>query len=142
MSIDKKSIAEKLTFLKEVCDKLDEIVGKPKDEFFNDFYVSDSAMRNLEVGIEAIVDIGNHILVSSFSSSEKAYRDVLVALGEKKVVPIDFAEKNAEMADFRNLLAHGYGRVDLLKVYRYLQKAPTVFRDFSGYFVKFLESQE
>jgi hypothetical protein len=33
--LDKKSVDEKLTFLREVCDKLDEVAGEPKEKFFN-----------------------------------------------------------------------------------------------------------
>lgn len=139
--INKKSVAEKLELLDETIKKLDEIKLLKGDEFSSDFYIHDAAIRNLVLGIEIIVDIGNHILSETFQSGAKSYKDVIIDLGKGKVVPKDFAEENAEMADFRNLIIHAYGKLDMKQVYKNLQKTPDIFRKFAKYFVGFLEKK-
>ncbi|MBU3965325.1 DUF86 domain-containing protein [Patescibacteria group bacterium] len=137
--INKKSISEKLELLNEAIRKLDEIKLLKRDEFASDFFIHDTAIRNLVLGIEIIVDIGNHILSETFQSSAKFYKDVIIDLGEGKVIPKDFAKENAEMADFRNLIIHAYGKLDIKQVYQNLQKSPDIFRKFAKYYIKFLE---
>lgn len=107
--------------------------------FLGDKIIQSAAMFNLLIGIELIVDIGNHILSEEFQKTGKSYKDVIIYLGETKIVPQAFAEENAEMADFRNKLVHDYDRIDSQKVFDYLQKAPDVFRAFAKAYVEFLE---
>lgn len=138
-SIDKKSIQEKLEMLRVAIDKLEECKKASKEEFISDFKTSDSAMRNLVLGIEIIVDIGNHILNEVFQAHPKEYKEVIAMLGEYKVIPREFAKENMAMASFRNLLIHEYIKVDLKKVYQNLQKAPDIFRKFAKAYLKFLD---
>lgn len=140
--LNKKSVKKKLELLDEVVEKLEEIKPIGKDKFVSDFYIHDTAIRNLVLGIEIIVDVGNHILSETFHSSAKTYKDVIIDLGKGEVIPKDFAGENAEMTDFRNLIIHAYGNLDIKKVYQNLQIAPDVFRQFAKYFVKFLEKQK
>lgn len=137
--IDKKSIQEKLEKLAEAIDKLEECKKASQKEFLADFKISDSVIRNLVLGIEIIVDIGNHILSEVFQVHPKEYKEIIEVLGECEVVPKDFTRDNIDMAKFRNLLIHDYIKVDLNKVYQNLQKAPEVFRKFAKYFQGFLD---
>lgn len=137
--INRKSISEKLELLNEVIEKLDEIKILKRDEFVSDFFIHDTAIRNLVLGIEIIVDIGNHILSEVFQSGAKSYKDVIIDLGEGGVISKDFAKENAKMADFRNLIIYACGRLDIKQVYKNLQKTPDTFRKFAKYYVRFLE---
>lgn len=96
-------------------------------------------MHYLVIGIEVIVDIGQHILNEVFQTKGDSYEDVISKLGEVKVIDENFARENANMTRFRNLLIHEYIKIDLEKIYQNLQKAPGVFREFAKYFQKFLE---
>lgn len=137
--INKKSILKKLELLNETVEKLDEIKLLKKDEFASDFFIHDTAIRNLVLGIEIIVDIGNHILSEVFQSGAKSYKDVIIDLGKGGVIPEEFAKENAKMADFRNLIIHAYGKLDIKQVYQNLQKSPDTFRKFAKYYINFLE---
>lgn len=139
--IDKNTVGEKLKLLVRVVAKLDDIKAAPQKDFFSDFRVSDAALRNLTLGIEIVVDVGNHLLAEEFQDSARTYKDVIIKLGEDGIVPEEFANENVKMADFRNLAIHGYLELDLDKVYENLQKAPDIFRQFAKYLYGFLEKQ-
>jgi len=136
-----KSVEEKLKKLREIIDKLEELKKISYDQFINESIYPDATMRNLQVGVEAVVDIGTHMLSEIFQVKVSEYKEAIQRLGETGVVPRQFAKENADMAKFRNLLVHEYGDIDIAKVYAYLQKAPDIFRQFAKYYVEFLEKE-
>lgn len=139
MSVDKKIIKEKLTKLNQVIKLLEKYKTVSREDFLIDFTINSAAQFNLILGIEIIVDIGNHILAEKYQVHPKEYKEVIEALGEYEIVPERFARENVEMAKFRNLIIHQYGKVDMKLVYQNLQKAPDIFRQFAKYFAEFLE---
>ena len=142
MSIDKKTIENKLNKLRESADHLDRYKGELEEDFLVDFTVNAAAMHYMVLGVEIIVDIGNHLLSEVYQTHPNEYREVLKTLGEYEIVPESFAEENADMARFRNLIIHAYGSIDMKQVYQNLQKAPDVFREFAKCYVEFLEKNE
>lgn len=135
----KQEIGQRLELIKDVIFKLRECGKSSKKEFIEDFKISDSAMRNLILGSEIVTDIGNHILTEAFQVHPKEYSEVIILLGETGVVDKKFATENVNMARFRNLLVHEYIKIDLDKVYDYLQKAPEILAKFAKYFVEFID---
>ena len=141
-SIKISTIEEKLRKLREVIDKLEECKKTSQHDFMVDFWVSDTTMHNLVLGIEIIVDIGSHILAEVFQMRTSEYAEVIEKLGKAQVVPEEFAKENVDMARFRNRIIHYYGDIDLKQVYQNLQKAPDIFRKFAEYFSDFLEKNK
>ena len=137
--LDKKSIKNKLVKLEECIKVLEKLKEAPKNEFLKNKEKSGATMHYLVIGIEVIIDIGQHILSEVFRSGGESYEEIILNLGEKKVVSWNFAKENANMAKFRNLLIHEYIKVDLEKVYQYLQKAPDIFRQFARAYQEFLD---
>lgn len=140
MSLDKESIREKLIKLEKTIKLLERYKSVAREDFLVDFTVNSAAQHNLILGIEIIVDVGHHLLNEVFQAHPKEYQEVIEMLGEYEIVPEKFSAQNRGMAKFRNLIIHQYIKVDLKKVYRYLQKAPGIFRRFAGYYLEFLES--
>ncbi len=136
MSIDKETIREKLDRLEQAVKLLEKYRKVPKEDFLIDFTINSASQFNLILGIEIIVDIGNHILAEMYQVHPKEYKGIIKALGEHKIVSEKFAEENLEMAKFRNLI---YGKVDMKEIYNNLKKAPDVFREFAKHFAEFLE---
>ena len=140
--IDKDTIKEKLTKLSKAISLLEEYKLVPRKDFLINFTINSAAQFNLILGIEIIMDIGNHILTEKYQIHPKAYKEIIEMLGKYEIVPQNFARENIEMAKFRNLIIHQYGKVDMKKVYQNLQKAPNIFRQFAKYYLAFLEKQK
>ena len=64
--------------------------------------------------------------------------DVILALGTEGVMPLEFAQRFAGIAGFRNIVIHEYLVVDPIKVYELLQTGPDDFRAFARYVVDYL----
>lgn len=101
--------------------------------------LSDATFYRLQVGIEAVIDIGGHILAEEYQRHPETYKDLILELGNCDVVPKQFAEENAEMVDFRNILVYHYVDIDPQKAFANINKAPGVLRRFAEYFIMFLE---
>lgn len=136
--INRQTIEAKLLLLEKNIALLKVYKKKPKAVFFQDDMLQGASMHYLVESIEIIVDIGNHILAQAFQQSQTSYKDVLLHLGKHKVIPIKFAQRQAKMADFRNLIIHGYGDIKLNEVYHALRTGPDIFAKFTGYYVKWL----
>lgn len=141
MSINQKSVNEKLAKLNEAISLLKEYRESPYEKFISDKTLHSAAMFNMIIGVEVVVDIGMHILSAVFQTTAREYKEVIQKLGEYEIVPERFAKENADMAKFRNLLVHEYGIVDLEQVYNNIQKAPDIFRQFAKYYIEFLEKE-
>ena len=124
---------------KEIIDALERYRQMSLEDFLNDHTIQAASELYMLRGIEVIVDVGNHLLSEVFQCSAKEYKEVLLLLGEKSIMPQDFAEQNSDMVGFRNRLAHVYMDMDYTKVYDYLVKAPDIFRKFTKYFIEFVE---
>lgn len=140
-----KKTIETNTIIQQRVEKINEAVSQLKkyreisqSEFIKDKKTQYAAMFAMIIGIEAICDIGNHILSRYFNRSAESYKDVILTLGEVEVIPEKFAKKSSQMVDFRNLLIHIYLKVDPLIVYKNLKKAPEEFTQFCQYFLKFI----
>ncbi|MEK7553284.1 MAG: HepT-like ribonuclease domain-containing protein [Patescibacteria group bacterium] len=139
MSIDKNTVREKLEKLSHSVKLLEKYRGLSREDFLIDFTVNSAAQYNLILGIEIIIDIGNHILSEIFEVHPKEYKEVIECLGKYEIVPKEFSQENIDMTKFRNLIVHQYGEVDMKEVYQHLQKAPDIFRQFAKYYLEFLK---
>lgn len=132
-------IQQRIRKTEEVVGELKKIRKLSREKFLEDQQVQYASMYAMIVGIEAICDIGNHILAKFFNRPAETYQDIILGLGETGVIPKSLAKKSKSMTDFRNLLIHVYLKIDPEKVYENLQKAPEEFTQFCRYFLKFLE---
>jgi len=98
--------------------------------------------RNLQIAIECILDIGNHIIAERGFESPDDNNDIIRILGEEEVMPSDFAERIKGMAGFRNILVHEYTGIDYELLYNYLVNRLDDFREFAKYISMYLEKEE
>lgn len=132
-------IEERVDKIREATKELLEYRKKSKGGFLKDTKLQYATMYGLVLGIEAICDIGSHILAKYFLVKCEHYEDIIKNLGENGVISKELSSRSKEMADFRNFLIHVYHKIDPNKVYDNLQKAPEEFTKFTKYFIKFLE---
>lgn len=64
------------------------------------------------VAIEVAVDTAHHLVSGLRLRTPESYADAFVVLGEAGVLGHDLVDDLVPMAGFRNLLVHGYARVD------------------------------
>jgi uncharacterized protein YutE (UPF0331/DUF86 family) len=86
--------------------------------------------HGLQLAIECILDIGNHLVAAERLGTPQSYREVIELLGQTGILPQEFVSRVRGMPGFRNILVHDYLRVDTSVVWGMLQDGPTHFREF------------
>ncbi len=71
-----------------------------------------SARYAFIVLVEASTNIANHFCATLLNEAPQSYADGFLLLGKQGLLPEDLAERLGKMTGFRNLLVHGYGKVD------------------------------
>ena len=109
-------IREKVADIKENLAVLKEYADQDENNFLSNKEAIRSARYALVVMIEASVNIANHLCARLLNSSPGSYADCFLLLGNNEIIPVELSLKLAKMAGFRNLLVHGYAKVDNRKM--------------------------
>jgi uncharacterized protein YutE (UPF0331/DUF86 family) len=127
-----EALRERLTKLEEVVTRLTDVARVSREDFRRDYRHAWLAERGLELGAQAVLDIGNHILAGHFGESATEYEQILARLGEQGVLSPSLSARLRGLGGFRNVLVHGYLRIDPDKVYDALARSPRDFTDFEA----------
>ena len=108
---------------REFIEFLHEISGEYElEEFKNNRMIYGSSERFLHLTIEALIDMGNHIISSKNLGSVDNYKDIPRILLENDYIDSDQKELFVKIIGTRNILVHDYLDVDKEIVYRILNK--------------------
>jgi len=114
-------IQENLNLLGEFLEKLRKLAQLSKDEFLSDERNPAASESFLRRCIEAIFDIGRHILSKSFSFKSLEYKEVAQELGSKKIISKEYSKILIKIAGYRNRLVHFYKQIMADELYDILQ---------------------
>ena len=122
-------IERNLEFLKEYRE-----IGE--DEFLNSYKDVQAVKYSLLEIIEACIDIASHIISAKGFERPESYAEMFEILGRRDIINKGLAEKLAEMARFRNILVHGYAKIDNLRV---LEIVKSELKDIEEFIKQILE---
>jgi len=134
-----EALRERLAKLEEVVTRLREVARVGREDFERDYRHAWLAERGLELGAQAILDIGNHILAGEFGESALEYEEIVRRLGQRGVLSSALTKRLRGLGGFRNILVHGYLRIDPEKVYDALQRSAADFTDFEAEILAWLD---
>ena len=137
--MDTTPITARLSQIQRSLRLLRELQPASRDEFVGNGFLSSTGERQLQVAIQAAIDIGQYLLTEQGVSGVRDYADVFAQLGRTGLLPDSFAVRMAEMARFRNVLVHLYTEVDLDRVYSYIQNDLGNFETFANHVVAYLD---
>jgi len=95
--------------------------------------------RYLSMALECAFDVGEMVISLEGLRKPESYREVIEILGERGILSQKFVQKFAPAGGFRNILIHGYAKVDVKKVYNFLQENLIDFEDFAKQIARYLE---
>jgi uncharacterized protein YutE (UPF0331/DUF86 family) len=107
-------------------------------EFSSDPEHYGSAERFLQLAIETVNDMGNHVVSDLALGVVDYYSDIPTILAQKGYIDADLKEEWIRMIGFRNVLVHDYLDVDLRIVYDVLQNRLSTLETLQEVFAQFL----
>jgi uncharacterized protein YutE (UPF0331/DUF86 family) len=108
-------IREYVTLLRRIRSMANE------SEFVKDPLIYGNAERYLQLSIQSVLDISNHIVADRSWGLPASSTDLFELLAAHKVLSVRLSKKLISMAGFRNVLVHEYLAIDRRRVYRALQ---------------------
>ncbi len=111
------SIIKRMGKIEYFLKNLEFIGDVSRKEFVSNIMRWGSAERFLQLAIEALIDIGNHIIAEKDWGIINESRDVAYILFEKGVLDEPSRELFLKMIGFRNILVHEYMEVDVNTVF-------------------------
>lgn len=91
---------------------------------------TDTVVLHLWQAVQVVIDLAVSSCVRSGLGSPTSYADAFHRLGEAGTLPMDLADRLSRAAGFRNLVVHGYGRLDLQRVHAIARDGPADLRAF------------
>lgn len=141
MTLRGEVVRERLRKLRDVLRKLEEIATLSGEAFNADFRRQWVAERGLQIMAEAVLDIGNHLLVAGLNVTPRDYEDVITQLGKHGVISAGLGARLRGLGGFRNILVHAYLDLDPQRVYQFATTRLDDFRDFALEIESWLESR-
>jgi uncharacterized protein YutE (UPF0331/DUF86 family) len=136
--VDVGAVVSRLSLIRQCVSALRAMQHLEYDAFAQDRLTLTSAEHELQVAIQAALDIGLILLSEQPIRAPAEYREIFPRLAETGILPRAFGDRLAAMARFRNVLVHLYVAVDPAKVFEVIQQDLDDFDTFAKYVSDYL----
>lgn len=104
-------VADRVQWVETMLARIRELPVADADQFFADSRNALACESCLRRALEALLDLGRHILAKRFGVAVEEYKDIGPALACHKVLSEDHARLFRIMAGYRNRMVHFYHEV-------------------------------
>ncbi len=109
--IDPKVVTQRAAWILEMIGALRDLPLKNKGVFLQNKHNVAAAESYLRRSLEALFDIGRHILAKRFAFPATEYKEIARGLLDKKILNEDEAELMRKMVGYRNPMAHFFHEI-------------------------------
>ncbi len=120
--VNRTKVERQLELIKEYLCFLKDIQSLPVEKFAvsrRDFH---SAERCLQLAIECLINIGNHIISDQGLRAPKDYADIFKVLAENSILLAEDVLTLKQMVQFRNRLVHVYWDIEPKVLWNIIQE--------------------
>jgi uncharacterized protein YutE (UPF0331/DUF86 family) len=110
-------VLEKSAWIRTTLDAIRALPIQSIEEFESDSRNPSAAESYLRRGLEALLDLGRHILAKGFGRGVVQYKEIPAALSEFGVINAADALLMTDLAGYRNRLVHFYDEVSHEELY-------------------------
>lgn len=130
-------IESKLAAIKKYLSVLEPLVPKVKVGSLEMYAIE----RLFQLIVDAAIDINTHIITRSNFHTPDDYQGTFAILQENKILPYDLADKISKSVGLRNLLVHGYEKVDKEEMLRHISNGIGQYIEYMKHINDFLEKK-
>lgn len=110
--LNKDLIKNKIRSIQEYLLEIEPILSLPKEQVIQNIEKLRTLERNFQLIVDAMLDINIHFIKELELSSPDDLKSTFVILAEGKIFSLDFAQKISPVVGLRNILVHGYEKID------------------------------
>lgn len=112
-----KVVAERVAWIRRMLAGLRALPLEPYETFVSDPRNTAAAESHLRRALEALLDLGRHVLAKGFGEAVVEYKDVARAMGEVGILDKQRETLLRTLAGYRNRLVHFYHEVSDRELY-------------------------
>jgi uncharacterized protein YutE (UPF0331/DUF86 family) len=129
--LNREVLQMRISYIEDSLRSLERFKGITYNEFHSNSDNFRIAFYDLHRALEAIMDIGTHILSRIPGARPTAYKDIPQLLEKNKIIPADYAMNSLNrMAGYRNRMVHFYGEITEREIYDIIQEELADFDTF------------
>lgn len=136
--VDKEVVLRRLSHLEENLNYLQGVKKYNKKEFSTNKDIYLRYERALHLSIEAVIDLGNHLIADQRLRTPDSNRDIFKVLADNSITNDELSENLIKMAGFRNILVHDYLKLDRELEYEIIINYITDIEDFMKIMVNYI----
>lgn len=110
-------VTERLSWIRTMLEGIRRLPLSSYDEFVSDPRNTAAAESYLRRSLEALLDLGRHVLAKGFGLVVTEYRDIGPRLEQEEVLDRGKAMKCRRMAGYRNRMVHFYHELSHAELY-------------------------
>ncbi len=114
-------VAEKIAYTREMIETIRRMPLSSYDDFTSDFKNPAASESYLRRSLEALLDLGRHILSKGFAETPAEYKEIATMLVKHSVLTQDEGKIMRQMAGYRNRMVHFYNEISIAELYSICQ---------------------
>jgi len=140
MTFEKAFIIKKLELVAEHTQELSELLkAKDNEQLRSDSGSLHIAERLVQLIVDTMIDINQHFIRELDLQVPDDLRGTFTIMGDKEILPKEFADKITSLAGLRNILVHQYEDLDKDLFVRKLRENFSDFEQYQKYVYGVLE---
>jgi uncharacterized protein YutE (UPF0331/DUF86 family) len=137
--LNREVLQARISYIEDSVRSLERFKGMPYEEFHSNSDNFRISFYDLHRALEAVMDIGSHILSRIPGARPSSYKDIPRLLEKHKIIPADFATDSlTRMAGYRNRMVHFYGEITEKEIFGIIQEELGDFLTFIAYISEIL----
>ncbi|HBY21622.1 MAG: hypothetical protein A2Y24_05465 [Clostridiales bacterium GWE2_32_10] len=120
-NVDIDKVTEKLSHIEDNVKKLEDMRCFSEEQFLEDYRNPGSAKYFLQVAIEAMIDITNHIIARNRLGKAETNKELFKILADNNIIDKKMVTNYSDMTKFRNKVVHLYNEIDDKQIYKILK---------------------
>lgn len=141
-NIDTDLINAKFDIIEKNLNLLDEISKETEEIFLNNFKDIQATKHCLQECIEACIDISNHIISRERLQRAENYTEIFEILEKSNIIDKKLSVKLQDMAKFRNLVVHQYGKINEEELYSIIKDDIGDIEEFERQIIRYIDKDK
>lgn len=142
MPVSKLFVTQKLNSMFGYLSELEELLKFSNEEIKNDLGKMHIAERLFQLIVDASIDINNHFIRELKLKIEEDLQGTFYGLSNGKIFSEEFTKKIAPSVGQRNIIVHGYEKLDKDLFMKNLRNGFNDFHEYMKYIKEYIDKSE